>query len=200
MQPDGHPQSPDTVVVNVGGYRKRLAIGGTVAGLLLGVVPTIGLVAALLGGDGGSDTPLAVAIPLYGFGLAFLVLGVFSAWKWSTLGKSLLFIEPAGIRLSTPKEAFAVPWPELAGVGIAWSVARAGATQTVNRTVTCHLDLLPADAQFRRRHPEMEPFWQRRGLDGGYRLLIGSGKLIPRLEAGLTRFGPGLFRGVQRIR
>ncbi len=156
----------------------------------------IGAVAATLTGrvPGGAVFEIAAGL----FGGLLTVLALIGALSWKTLTRDRrLIIEQAGLRWVDPAgTSWALAWPELAAVSISRTVNRRPKLTPAETMV--RLDLFPADAGVRQRHPEMEHLWEFHRMRNGYRVPFGqAGELLPRLDAGLRRFGGARYRGVR---
>jgi hypothetical protein len=207
MPPGGPPgYGPGAVVIDVGTTDGRKAIIGAVVS---GIIGLVAIIASLTGGvDGGGGGAVAIGLV---FGVLFLLLPILLIAKARKVFRPRkLVFEPAGIRWDDPQGApWAVPWSELAAVSISKHSAMevdhslqnkivSGATDKVlGERAHVRLDLYPADPTFPGRHPEMAHLWERQGVQGGYRLPLGSNvKFIQLIAQAMGRFAPQIFRGV----
>lgn len=210
--PAAHPppapyawQAP-AAVIDVGkADSRRFVIGSVVSGALGLTAIIAGLAGAVEGGPG-------VAIAAVAIGAVFLLVGLLPLLaRKQAFRPRRLVIEPAGIRWDDPRGSpWAVPWPELAAVSltrhgalqvgpesVSDKVAGAMADRMVGERVVIRLDLVPADAGFHQRHPEMAHLWE----EGRLRLRLGqNAALVPRIGAAMRQFQPALYRGVQETR
>lgn len=172
--------------------RRTIAVGAVVSG-------GIGLVAvysALTGGvEGGTGTAVAAGI----IGGIFLLIGLLPVVTWRTAARPRkLVLSHDGIRMDDPRGApWTVAWDELAAVAISRTEKRR-VKPTDLAKVMVRLDLFPADAGFRARHPEMEPLWELHRVRDGYRLPFGSApQYVPVIDQALRRFRPDIYLGVR---
>jgi len=206
------PAAPgQPAVIDIGSAESRRA--GIAAALLILLAVgalALGLVEAANGRMNGATIGVLI------FGGVLLIVGLIPIFRATRYFRPRrLIIEQAGIRWDDPKgKSWAVPWPELAAVSISLHekaeapdftvsgvLAGAAVDKTLGKVVRVRLDLYPADAWVRSRHPEMAHLWEAYGLSGGYRQPLGShANVVDQIGGALSRFQPGLYRGVQRTR
>jgi hypothetical protein len=197
---------PGAVVVDVGSTNgKRAAVGAVVAGVL-------GLVAVVSGLAGAVDGGVGVGIAVTVIGVLFLLPAVFVVIRREAVFRPRkLVFEQAGIRWDDPKGApWAIPWTELAAVSVSKHSPRQVGSESIGDKIGgavndkiagerahVRLDLYPADPSFAGRHPELAHLWERQGVQGGYRMPLGTNvKFIVPIAQGMGRFAPHLYRGV----
>jgi hypothetical protein len=121
----------------------------------------------------------------------------------ATRGTRRLVIDHAGIRLdlgARRKPAFRLAWTEISGVGLL-VVAVAAPHSFLLRLfrwppprVGTVLELVPADAEAVRRHPELLQAW-RFGRERTWRVGLGASRDAPPVEPLVLRYRPELWRG-----
>jgi hypothetical protein len=199
--PVGPASSP--VVIDIGQTAGRQAVVGSV---VAGAVGMVAIYAGLAGQVDGGGEAVAVVI-----GVLFLLPAVLTiAFSKQVFRPRKLVFEPGGIRWDDPRGApWAVAWHELGAVSIS-KHSPLDLPQTVNDRIVSaatdkmlgerahvRIDLFPADRGFPERHPQMAPLWGRQGVAGGYRLPLGNkAQLVPVIDQAMTRFAPGIYRGV----
>lgn len=149
------------------------------------------------GCTGRINAGLTAQIVIMVFGALLLSVALLGMLGWKIMTRPVqLVIEQHGMRWVDPKGGpWAVAWEELESVAVSRTVSRAPAV--VHRAVMVRLDLFPADAGFRDRHPEMEQMWEFHRVRNGYRVPFGdAGELLPRLDNGLRIFAGSRYRGV----
>ncbi len=196
------------VVLDVGKVDGRKAVIGSI---VAGVIGMVAIISSLAGGvDGGGG---AVAVGLI-FGVLFLLPALFVVIRKDKVFRPRkLVFEPAGLRWDDPRGApWAVPWGELAAVVISKhtpmqvgseslsdKLSGAASDKLVGERAHVRLDFYPADPGFAGRHPELAHLWERQGVQGGYRLPLGSNvKFIPTIAQAMAQFAPSIYRGVQK--
>lgn len=126
----------------------------------------------------------------WAIGLVFLGIAVATAVNRKKISRPRrLVLEAPGVRWDDPQGIpWAVHWDELSSVAI---------TRSSTQRPVVQLDLFPADAQFRHRHPEMEHLWQFRRLRNGYRLSLGTTKdLTSLIDTWMQHFRSRIYTGV----
>ena len=198
--------APGAVVIDVGGTDgKKAVIGGVVAGV-------IGLIAIIAGISALADDGVGGGIAAILIGGLFLIPGIFVFVKRDKVFRPRkLVFEPGGIRWDDPQGApWAIPWTELAHVSVNKhspkqvgpesvqdKIVGAASDKIVGERAHVRLDLYPADPSFAGRHPELAHLWERQGVQGGYRMPLGSNAaFIPTIAQAMGRFAPRLYRGV----
>jgi hypothetical protein len=186
---------PPPVVIDVGGDAKvKALIGGSVAG----VIGLIAIFSALNGQvDGGVGGRIVGGL----FGLVFLGIGLLPiiAWRKVSRPRRLVF-DGHGVRWDDPQgKPWSVPWMELSGLGISRTQQRrVRLADYIMRRTMVRLDLFPADAGFRSRHPEMEHLWEFHTVKNGYRLPLGSNpRYIPVIEQAMRQYCPAVYLGIR---
>lgn len=197
--------SPGAIVIDVGSTDgKKAIIGAIVAG-------SIGLLALISGLVGATDAGGAGSIVAIIFGILFLIPAIFVVIRRDKVFRPRkLVFEPAGLRWDDPRGApWAIPWSELAHVSINKHKAAEG-PETVSEKISgaavekmlgeralVRLDLYPADPSYAGRHPELAHLWERQGVQGGYRMPLGSNpNFIVTIAQAMARFAPQIYRGV----
>lgn len=180
------------MIIDVGRTSRRHIVTGAVVGAVLGGPAAVGAVISLIDGEAG----VGVIIMLL-FGLALLVLPVATIVdaKVHFRPRHLVFEGP-GLRWADPRGApWFVPWHEVASVVVHGHVTRGDS----KREPLVFLHVYPADETHVVRHPEMVHLWNTDGDRGAYRIQLSFSKdYIPRLDAAMKRFAPGVYRGVVR--
>lgn len=195
------------VVIDVGRTDGRKAVAGAI---VAGVIGMVALISSLVGAVDGGGAGVAVGLV---FGVLFLIPAVFVVIKKDKVfrPRSLVF-EPQGLRWDDPRGApWAVPWGELAAVAISKhtpmqtpeslsdKISGAATEKMLGERAHVRLDFYPADPVFAGRHPELAHLWERQGVQGGYRLPLGSNvKFIPLIAQAMAQFAPNIYRGVQK--
>jgi hypothetical protein len=195
------------VVIDVGATMKKQSMVGSVVALV------VGLVAVGAGAFGAVDGGAGVAIVAIAIGAVFVLIGLLPIMMRKKINRPRrLIFEPAGVRWDDPQGVpWAVGWRELAAVSISKHaplqvktptlserIADAAKDKMIGEHVMVRLDLYPADPGFRSRHPQMEPLWEMHDVKNGYRLPLGrNAQFIEPMAAGLARFAPTIYRGVQ---
>lgn len=185
---------------------RKVIIGSAVAGAL-------GLTALISGIAGAVDGGAGIGAVVIVIGLLLLVLPVATfARRNKVFRPQLLVFEQNGVRWDDPRGApWAVPWTELSAVAVSKHTPKQVGTETLQDKLVgaasdkiagerahVRLDLYPADPAFAGRHPELAHLWERQGVQNGYRLPLGSNvKFIPEIAGAMSRFAPGIYRGVQ---
>jgi hypothetical protein len=196
---------PGAVVLDVGGTDgKKAAIGAAVAGI-------VGLIALISGITGAVDGGVGIGVAMVVVGALFMIPAVFVIARRNKIFRPRkLVFEPAGVRWDDPQGApWAIPWSELAHVSINKHTAAetpesvqdkivgAAVEKMTGERAMVRLDLYPADPSFAGRHPELAHLWERQGVQGGYRMPLGSNpSFIPLIAQAMSRFAPQLYRGV----
>ncbi|TMR29878.1 hypothetical protein ETD85_31060 [Nonomuraea zeae] len=182
-------------MLDVGGDAKVKALAG---GSVAGVIGLMAIFSALTGQvTGGAGTGVVVAI----LGLVFLLIGLSPIIAWRRVSRPRrLVLDGFGVRWDDPQgRPWAVPWGELSGVGISRTrQRRVKPADYLFRKTMVRLDLFPADAGFRSRHPEMEHLWEFHTVENGYRLPLGSNpKYIPVIERAMRQWRPAAYLGIR---
>lgn len=185
------PYADENVVIDVGRSDARHFIVGSLIGAIFGGPLVVGAVLALATGEFhvGVIIMLIVGLPL----LAIPVITILGA-KVFFRPRHLVFEKP-GLRWADPRGVpWAMPWSELESVLVHGAVS-SDSGKTREAAVSLHL--YPVDESHAARHPEMAPHWNTDGDRGVYRVRVSISKNhIPRIDAAMKRFAPGLYAGV----
>jgi hypothetical protein len=193
------------VVIDVDKANGRKVIIGSVVAGALGLLAVISAIAGAVDGGG------AIAVVLI-IGLLLLALPIATIARAKKIFRQQhLVFEQQGLRWDDPEGApWAVPWGELAAVSISKhtpmqvgtesiqdKLVGAASDKIVGERAHVRLDFYPADPSFPGRHPELAHLWERQGVQGGYRLPLGSNvQFIPEIAAAMARFAPSIYKGV----
>lgn len=154
--------SSGPVTIEISGQQRRMFSVAWPVSLAVGVV----LAGVLIMVDG---TTARVVIGVFALvALAFAGMSIMG-WRQAERARVLL-LDDTGLRWEEvqPERCWQVSWGELAGVRLTvLTVPSAdGRTSRTYRLV----DVFPATAGFRQRHPALERYWESDGVAGGYRL------------------------------
>lgn len=206
VAPGYAPQGGPPVVIDVDKANGRKVIIGSVVAGALGLLAVISGIAGAV--DGGAGVGAVVII----IGLLLLLLPVATIARAKKIFRQQhLVFEQQGLRWDDPEGApWAVPWGELAAVSISKhtpmqvgsesiqdKLVGAASDKIVGERAHVRIDFYPADPSFAGRHPELAHLWERQGIQGGYRLPLGSNvKFIPEIASAMARFAPSIYKGV----
>jgi len=174
----------------VGRADMRHLVTGAVIGAVLGGPAVVAAIASFATGQVNAGVIFALLL-----GLALLSLPVITIVRARVYFRPRhLVFEGPGLRWVDPRGApWFAPWTEVDSVLVHGHVSKGGST----REPLVFLHLYPADETYAARHPEMAHHWNTDGERGAYRIQLSFSKnYIPRIDAAMKRFAPGVYRGV----